>query len=232
MPRNKKRPPKGWEQITPDEIDALADFLDREPLCETSMSVAMIDGLLTAIAIGPEVVAPSDYIPWIWDYEKGKVHPAYADTAEAASVSGWILGMNNRIAEGLMREPPEARPLFVFDEAFDHREWLAGFDIGASFDADVWRHAADEHPAFFAPLETLQKAERESDEWTLGTTALVVSLPGIRDYFREGKWRDAFEAVPAPFVRDGPKIGRNDPCPCGSGKKYKKCCGDSVPVVH
>lgn len=26
-------------------------------------------------------------------------------------------------------------------------------------------------------------------------------------------------------VHDGPKIGRNDPCPCGSGKKYKKCCG-------
>lgn len=28
-----------------------------------------------------------------------------------------------------------------------------------------------------------------------------------------------------PFVRVEPKIGRNDPCPCGSGKKYKKCCG-------
>ena len=27
------------------------------------------------------------------------------------------------------------------------------------------------------------------------------------------------------FIRQGPKIGRNDPCPCGSGKKYKKCCG-------
>lgn len=27
------------------------------------------------------------------------------------------------------------------------------------------------------------------------------------------------------FVRDTPKVGRNDPCPCGSGKKYKKCCG-------
>jgi uncharacterized protein YecA (UPF0149 family) len=25
--------------------------------------------------------------------------------------------------------------------------------------------------------------------------------------------------------REGPKVGRNDPCPCGSGKKYKKCCG-------
>lgn len=28
-----------------------------------------------------------------------------------------------------------------------------------------------------------------------------------------------------PFVRKAPKVGRNDPCPCGSGKKYKKCCG-------
>ena len=26
-------------------------------------------------------------------------------------------------------------------------------------------------------------------------------------------------------VRAAPKVGRNDPCPCGSGKKYKKCCG-------
>jgi uncharacterized protein YecA (UPF0149 family) len=28
-----------------------------------------------------------------------------------------------------------------------------------------------------------------------------------------------------PVVRQTPKVGRNDPCPCGSGKKYKKCCG-------
>ena len=28
-----------------------------------------------------------------------------------------------------------------------------------------------------------------------------------------------------PIVNDGPKVGRNDPCPCGSGKKYKNCCG-------
>jgi preprotein translocase subunit SecA len=30
---------------------------------------------------------------------------------------------------------------------------------------------------------------------------------------------------PEPFRRESPKVGRNDPCPCGSGKKYKKCCG-------
>jgi len=32
-------------------------------------------------------------------------------------------------------------------------------------------------------------------------------------------------AAVATTVRKGEKIGRNDPCPCGSGNKYKKCCG-------
>lgn len=41
-------------------------------------------------------------------------------------------------------------------------------------------------------------------------------------------WDDEFFAEQQPFVRQNPKIGRNDPCPCGSGKKYKKCCGKNV----
>lgn len=38
-------------------------------------------------------------------------------------------------------------------------------------------------------------------------------------FFKDGK------IINNPVVRDSPKIGRNDPCPCGSGKKYKKCRG-------
>ncbi|MHC4639425.1 MAG: SEC-C metal-binding domain-containing protein [Planctomycetota bacterium] len=30
------------------------------------------------------------------------------------------------------------------------------------------------------------------------------------------------------IVHEQPKVGRNDPCPCGSGKKYKKCCGQNT----
>ncbi len=33
------------------------------------------------------------------------------------------------------------------------------------------------------------------------------------------------EEIPAPYVRPAPAVGRNAPCPCGSGKKFKKCCG-------
>lgn len=42
----------------------------------------------------------------------------------------------------------------------------------------------------------------------------------------EDSWEDDSSWEPEePFVREEPKTGRNDPCPCGSGKKYKKCCG-------
>ena len=36
------------------------------------------------------------------------------------------------------------------------------------------------------------------------------------------------QKVAAPIRHDGPKVGRNDPCPCGSGRKYKKCCGSEA----
>jgi preprotein translocase subunit SecA len=35
----------------------------------------------------------------------------------------------------------------------------------------------------------------------------------------------AAAAAPEPFVREGRKVGRNEPCPCGSGKKFKQCHG-------
>lgn len=41
----------------------------------------------------------------------------------------------------------------------------------------------------------------------------------------EAQGQEASEEKAAPVKRQGPKVGRNDPCPCGSGKKYKKCCG-------
>lgn len=43
----------------------------------------------------------------------------------------------------------------------------------------------------------------------------------------DGSWYYVDGQLPKPVTRrhDTPKVGRNDPCPCGSGKKYKKCCG-------
>ncbi len=50
-----------------------------------------------------------------------------------------------------------------------------------------------------------------------------------RSRFRKerGRWLyvDGQVSKAAPVVRGGAKVGRNDPCPCGSGRKFKKCCG-------
>jgi SEC-C motif-containing protein len=60
--------------------------------------------------------------------------------------------------------------------------------------------------------------------WTeLGTTKL---LRERSRFVREaGAWRYSGGDRGETVRREGPKVGRNDPCPCSSGKKHKKCCG-------
>jgi hypothetical protein len=76
---------------------------------------------------------------------------------------------------------------------------------------------------------------RAGKDAVLGRIGIGVTYRLVDDTAAEMSWWDCFEdeedvdpapnQAPAPFVRTDPKTGRNDPCPCGSGKKYKKCCG-------
>ena len=51
---------------------------------------------------------------------------------------------------------------------------------------------------------------------------MLDGVQDVYDFFREARER----ALAPPTVRrDGDKVGRNDPCPCGSGRKFKKCHG-------
>ena len=72
-------------------------------------------------------------------------------------------------------------------------------------------------------------ADRTEDESVEALIDMVgEQVAGISDYYmnRVEEW-DPFAGIEMdmPYQREGKKIGRNDPCPCGSGKKYKKCCG-------
>ncbi len=82
-------------------------------------------------------------------------------------------------------------------------------------------------------LET-EKGEAGDEEGTVSFIAHYTSSNGAyehreKSYFKrlDGEWRfiDGEMVSTKPYVREVPRIGRNDPCPCGSGKKYKKCCG-------
>lgn len=74
----------------------------------------------------------------------------------------------------------------------------------------------------------------EKDEEGVVEFEADYTLRGMKDRHHEtaafkkinGEWLYANGALKTTtVVREGKKIGRNDPCPCGSGKKYKKCCG-------
>ena len=78
-----------------------------------------------------------------------------------------------------------------------------------------------------------EKGTEKDDEGIVEFTA-TYTKKGIRDVHHEtadfkkvnGEWLYYTGNVkPETVVREGRKIGRNEPCPCGSGKKYKNCCG-------
>ena len=69
---------------------------------------------------------------------------------------------------------------------------------------------------------------REDDEeHALRETSTFLKEDGRWTYSekRSTIHRKDHDAPLIPVKREGPKVGRNDPCPCGSGKKFKKCCG-------
>jgi SEC-C motif domain protein len=70
---------------------------------------------------------------------------------------------------------------------------------------------------------------RDGAEETLRESSRFYKVNGRWVYSRKDSTLPPVSAPsqekPKTFVRDEAKVGRNDPCPCGSGKKYKKCCG-------
>ncbi|MEI7447219.1 MAG: UPF0149 family protein [Burkholderiales bacterium] len=67
------------------------------------------------------------------------------------------------------------------------------------------------------PFEPIADDERESV-----IHEMLDGVQDVYDFFREARER---ALAPATVRRDGDKVGRNDPCPCGSGKKFKQCHG-------
>jgi len=76
------------------------------------------------------------------------------------------------------------------------------------------------HAAFFNEALRVRDAEK-----MLYRRLKILSKKGLAPAGLMGDPEDEPSAQPQTVRREGPKVGRNDPCPCGSGKKYKKCCG-------
>ncbi len=138
------------------------------------------------------------------------------------------------LAERLEGEPDDAfRTLFLLDLASFQDDRLRPL-------IDRWL-SEDRVDEAYVSAEDVQDIYRSdyaelNEEVTRGER-----FHGLIDYLCDWAWfnvsdpseldwddalREDAEELDRPFVRDGRKIGRNEPCPCGSGKKFKKCCLD------
>jgi hypothetical protein len=90
-------------------------------------------------------------------------------------------------------------------------------------EADAWRAEREERER--------RQAERRAELAEMGKRYAALKARGIDPFAKlaeKPKPQPKREAIPdkiSPVRLDRPKVGRNEPCPCGSGKKFKKCCG-------
>jgi uncharacterized protein len=210
-----------------DRIDAYLDS-DRSP--ENAMNLSALDGYLTAIAVAPEPIPQAEWLPLVW----GGAEPDFADAEEADAVPRAILSRFAQIQRELGGDPPLCEPVYWGgdDDEPIANDWAEGFMFGLHLRAEAWEPliGVEENVDMILPMlalcsdddgKPILELDDEEAEELIAAAPDTIPEPvlDIADYW-------AARRGPAePVRRDGPKVGRNAPCPCGSGRKWKQCHG-------
>lgn len=219
------------------ELDELGQFLlDMDT--DEGMTLEMLDGFLHALAIGPETLMPSQWLPKVWGLDDGGMAPPVQDVGQMERVLGLVMRHFNSIVFGFGQRPPFVEPLwgttqYDMGEFDDAEMWAYGFSEGVNLNRAAWQALLHDPQGqqWYRPIGLLGEDEFSPDQDTLTHTpaqrealaeTIEHSLLQIHAYWLPLR-HAAAERQPA--QRMGKKVGRNEPCPCGSGKKFKKCCG-------
>lgn len=222
------------------ELAELEDFLESDFVPLETMDLSMLDGYLTAIAVGPELVLASRWLPRVWgDTEQ----PEFSSLEHANHILGLLVRYHNQIVLSLRDAPESFSPLFDEYEDEDSEAvisaegWCAGFSLGVHLAAEAWEPLFEDEqasqlltPIIAFSMEEATKELREAPDAAAMEAALITMLPsavlGIYDYWQPARAKRKPGLVNDNFPLGGnAKTGRNALCPCGSGKKFKKCCG-------
>ena len=214
------------------DIEALEEYLLSLDVPEETMLLSELDGYLTAIALSPEPVPPEEWLPEIWD---GEV-PPLAVRPDTNWVVGAITAHLGTIRRVLAENPEALDPIFVDDTDGSPLPeiWAEGFMRGVQlrrqnwtplFEAEGWRLLAPigifvKMPDGNPPL--IQSEKRREEVRANARPLFVACVAGLHGFWNATHRQDGDSPRARPITA---KIGRNAPCPCGSGKKYKRCCG-------
>lgn len=218
---------------------------------EDAMVVEEIDGFLAALACVPDAVEEREVLHEVLGLDE----PGDSSTSgeeQTEPVIAEIAALLRRHAAHVVAalDADEFAPVLAYDDEghSDGVAWALGFLRGAERHPDSWDALLEEDEfgdaldAFESLAATLDEDDDGEDQDESGEERaatvdraerdalidrMIADVADIHEYFRP--YRKAGTTPAAMRVetvrRAEPKTGRNEPCPCGSGRKYKNCCG-------
>ncbi len=226
-----------------DQIERLANLLDQRAVPFKGFNLEALDGYLSALVVGPDTIPMAEWQPPVWGSP-----PRWADDAEREQVEALLQGHYNmasaRVRHGDDDLPDHLAPLLWLpedpekeeeqeDELDVGRDWTLGFFSGVQLREDAWDKWLDDNDwieEIFSLFDQLASGEVLAEDPTAPATPIsyrerleiIASLPSMLADLHHHRIEALTPREPLKRI-DTPE--RNEPCPCGSGKKYKMCCG-------
>ncbi|MDM4768369.1 UPF0149 family protein [Pelomonas sp. SE-A7] len=240
--------------LTDAEFAELDELLAATPEPLQALDASMLDGYLCGVIVQPRLISFEEWLPNIFDYDGGLL-PDDVDSEWLARVRELVerrhAALNRQLVEDGWFDPvvldlDEDEPPAP-EEGEDEQvaalspisrtllPWVAGFQHAQLCFPALSEMADDAVMAALARLYRHLPAETDEEKEIVATLdrehplkdlddaieELVVCVADLADLTEAERYRvDTLR-------REGPKVGRNDPCPCGSGRKYKQCHGSN-----
>ena len=231
--------------LTEAEFELLDAFLISEEAPTDTMDSSMLDGYLAAVVSGPNLIMPGEMLRWVWDTENGAESPEFKSNKEAESIIGLIMRHYQSVNDTFNRAPQDYEPR-IMEREHEGRmipiidEWCMGYYLGMAADLKARTPLLLSQPKLFSTIllygtddgwQTLKKKPYDAAQHQAMADSLADSARQIHAFWlaqrREQIARGEMPGIKRRQepVRNNAKVGRNDPCPCGSGKKFKQCHG-------
>jgi len=153
--------------------DELESFLGSNAVPQDCMDLEMLDGFLTAIVSGPELIQPSEWLPVVWSDSQRSVTPVFQNNEQAERILSLVLRLQQSIRRTLAESPTRFKPLLYHAEQTlrDERSppeasaWSEGYMTGVLLREEAWEplYSEDATRDWMLPVEALAYGDHDPE---------------------------------------------------------------------
>ena len=220
------------------EFDRLSGSLKRFG-SKRAKNLEQLDGFLSALVCGPDEIPRSEYLPEIWEYDLVSEDALAAQPLLQECVS--LITRHRDVILHTLEGGDVFTPLLLEngDGVCAANDWAVGFTHGMELRKKKWATLLDdeEHGGSLIPILALanehnpdptMRPYREPVTAEMREKLIIGAAAGVMRIYRYFEAERLTTRMNPTYRRLSPKVERNDLCPCGSGKKFKHCCGKIV----